>query len=1019
MTRKRVQLKDLQVNSTYAVQIRAVNAERETGPWSTQLQFLTENDEVAPGPVTGLSGSTSGPAFLISFTAPVVDENGDPLEDLRDYLITVYPVGSPGSSVTFQTEDENLVLPLETNRSVFGTQQDNLVFEVQARDWTGNLSTVESVTINHGPPATPANLSASGGIRAITVTWDVVAESDLKKYNLHASQTSGFTPGAGNKIYEGNGTGFAHAVGNGETWYYKISAEDEFENESAFSTQVSATSLNNSADETAPSTVTGVVLNSTTYYHGAAELAYIDVSWSPSTDSESGIGGYIIRYKEGAGGAWKEEVAGPTDTSFRITGLVLGSTYYVQMKAVDKAGNPSGAWSTEVQSTPTTNGGDIAQNVTIVSGGAFETDNFVAGTSGTRLDHNSLEIYGSSGGAGDVSIILGGSGLNLNTVTDQMWFGNALFSDAPWRVDGSGDMRAGGADKFYIDGATGDIWSGNAIKASAPWEITGAGAARFDNVQITGASAADGQQVVNVGGDFIITKTLAGADVDLAGTMDVTGSITVSTGNISLVGGNLITNGGDVESASGYVFGGGVGFRLDGGTGVLSADSAQLDSLSVQGTSSFGGTMTVTGTMESDTVDPVNDGWQILSTGAATFASIDIRGGNVDIGASSAFHVDAAGNMWLGSSLFSSAPFKVSSAGEVTATSGTFSGTVSAATITGSTVNGGDINGADIEAGTGSRKVRIWENSGVGYVDFMDGTSVRTRMSLDATGDFEINGIVGLATNMTIAADNVFIESGLGSLHITSAFDILMDGDVFLEHNELWFGTGTTNDRIAFSTDTFQFYANATLTARIQYSSVGSGARFQLYGTDPQIFLTDTGNILWHDTGTDEMRLTNNGNLVARWGNTGVIMPNVYSSTTGSSANVHVDSAGRLYRSTSSARYKRNIVGMVEEDGRVINLTPVLFDGMTGNPAAGEDLQLSGTRHLGITAEDVAQNFPLAAVYDENGQPDAYEPNALVAGLIFEVRLIRDAISGLKSDMDTAKTRMQNLESRVLALETV
>lgn len=60
-----------------------------------------------------------------------------------------------------------------------------------------------------------------------------------------------------------------------------------------------------------------------------------------------------------------------------------------------------------------------------------------------------------------------------------------------------------------------------------------------------------------------------------------------------------------------------------------------------------------------------------LSAAGGSFA------GQLDVGSgANSFHVDTAGNMWLGNTAFASAPFRVSNAGVVTATSGTFSGAI-------------------------------------------------------------------------------------------------------------------------------------------------------------------------------------------------------------------------------------------------------------------------------------------------------------------------------------------------------
>lgn len=65
-------------------------------------------------------------------------------------------------------------------------------------------------------------------------------------------------------------------------------------------------------------------------------------------------------------------------------------------------------------------------------------------------------------------------------------------------------------------------------------------------------------------------------------------------------------------------------------------------------------------------------------TGATGTFSGAVSGGTIDIGGADAtsFHVDATGNMWLGHANYASAPFKVSAAGALAATSASFSGSV-------------------------------------------------------------------------------------------------------------------------------------------------------------------------------------------------------------------------------------------------------------------------------------------------------------------------------------------------------
>jgi hypothetical protein len=93
--------------------------------------------------------------------------------------------------------------------------------------------------------------------------------------------------------------------------------------------------------------------------------------------------------------------------------------------------------------------------------------------------------------------------------------------------------------------------------------------------------------------------------------------------------------------------------------------------------------------VRSATYSSGSSGWRISADGTAEFNGGAFSVTSIDIGGfdESSFHVDVQGNMWLGASASVSAPFRVSSAGVLTATVGTFSGNLNGGTI--------DIGGLD------------------------------------------------------------------------------------------------------------------------------------------------------------------------------------------------------------------------------------------------------------------------------------------------------------------------------------
>lgn len=94
------------------------------------------------------------------------------------------------------------------------------------------------------PPALPVGLLASATPSSrIDLAWSANTESDLSGYNVYRSTTSGFTPSSANQIASALRTAAYSDVGlsGSTTYYYRVTAVDTSGNESAASTQASAT----------------------------------------------------------------------------------------------------------------------------------------------------------------------------------------------------------------------------------------------------------------------------------------------------------------------------------------------------------------------------------------------------------------------------------------------------------------------------------------------------------------------------------------------------------------------------------------------------------------------------------------------------------------------------------------------------------------------------------------------------------------------------------------------------------
>ena len=166
-------------------------------------------------------------------------------------------------------------------------------------------------------------------------------------------------------------------------------------------------------------------------------------------------------------------------------------------------------------------------------------------------------------------------------------------------------------------------------------------------------------------------------------------------------------------------------------------------------------------------------GWQIKGDGTVEFSSGTFRGAlsaaTIDIGGADAtsFHVDINGNLWSGAATFAAAPFSVSSAGAVIATS---------ITLTGGTINYGKTSFSDsVNAGY------YISSSGI-YIGSASDVSV-LKYTI-ASGVFDFIGTISSRSTVVVAAA---INSS-GNL-ITDVINARLDTDSKKVLSDFNFGT--------------------------------------------------------------------------------------------------------------------------------------------------------------------------------------------------------------------------------------
>lgn len=202
-----------------------------------------------------------------------------------------------------------------------------------------------------------------------------------------------------------------------------------------------------------------------------------------------------------------------------------------------------------------------------------------------------------------------------------------------------------------------------------------------------------------------------------------------------------------------------------------------------------------------------------LSATSGTFSGA-ISASTIDIGGSdsTSFHVDADGNLWSGASSFSGAPFSVSNSGAVTGTS---------VTISGVTFNGSQLTSSGVEIVRGynlSPSFNVDSQNGTSFAipsGFSDDSTQTFTITAGAAGTSDTYNCLGFEISKDIGAA-FYLRSDSGRLSATASMSSAGDGAIYIG-TDSWYGnSGSSNVR-----------KNGSLV------TISGTARFGSYGHDP------------------------------------------------------------------------------------------------------------------------------------------------------------------------------------------
>ena len=290
----------LAADRQYSYQVSAVNGQQLEGSRAGPIEVRTLSAE-APDPPTGLSATA-----VDEYSVDLAWDRHPDDDDLGGYR--VYKDG------LFVAET------VETNYRVAGLDPfTTYVFTVTAVGEDGDESSPSEpasvTTPDFTPPTVPENVDATAvGTGRIDLVWSPSSdgESGISGYRVFRD---------GDEIAVSVATEFQDGgLTPATTYEYRVSAINGAGVEGGVSDPVSATTL----DGSGPSIPTDLIAT-------PVSTESIALTWSPSTDDESGIAYYRV-FRDGT------EIATPTDTGYQDTGLAAATTYEYRVSAVNGDG---------------------------------------------------------------------------------------------------------------------------------------------------------------------------------------------------------------------------------------------------------------------------------------------------------------------------------------------------------------------------------------------------------------------------------------------------------------------------------------------------------------------------------------------------------------------------------------------------------------------------------------------------------------------------------------------------------
>lgn len=355
--------------------------------------------------------------------------------------------------------------PENPSEPIVGPRSPNFLITLQTPDLT--------------QPVT--NLVVTPGLLSYGVKWDLIdkalpANKWLIDIQIYESLTGAFA-GEEYLVWNGNGNSATILVSNTANRWIRVDTRDQdYRKKSVTYGPFKATDPI-VVDTTGPANVTSVSAESgidTSGYLGFN--AYASISWPAVTGG--GIRGYRIRFTNDNGSTYSYVDSPGTGTTYKLTGLAIGSTYQIAVATYDEYNNTSSSYVSGPNVTVT--GTPSVSN--FITGGPFQFGVGVGGVNTNKGLYFDASNYWYVNATNSARLKVGGATSNY-----------LLWDGSTFAIDGNITARGGTfSGNIFMSTIGASIYSGTIDSATG--NLTGNGFA----LNSTGLKVANGTKSVTI-----------------------------------------------------------------------------------------------------------------------------------------------------------------------------------------------------------------------------------------------------------------------------------------------------------------------------------------------------------------------------------------------------------------------------------------------------------------------------------------------------------------------------------------